>query len=205
MKIKFLILFILFCNIVYSQNKHDFLIGGGLGYQYSNEDPSLENSNFIKNQENLVQINPIVGYFITKCFVVGLGFEYLYDKTKFDDDSYLYFNYKENGFLFTPFLRLYTPFRLFLLTEFDYGNLKISYDGRPMPGPTGFVNTSSAINYNKIIGFSVGMGYSISINEYIAIEPSIRYLAGKYNSKDSENDFSRKGLLMNIGIVCFIN
>jgi len=202
MKILFLIPMVLISNLVFSQKEYNFLISGTIGYRYTDDNSEIESSNFIQSQENLLQLNPAFGYFITKAIVAGIGFEYLYDKIKYD--NYLYYNSMNKGFAVAPFARLYAPFGLFIHGEFDYGSSKLYLTGRAIPGPTGYISTSESYQYNKVIGFSVGIGYSIKVNEIIGIEPSIRYIGGKFNEKNPENDFTRKGLLMNIGMVCFI-
>jgi long-subunit fatty acid transport protein len=203
MKFKLLIPLLLISNLSFSQIEHKLLIGGAIGYRYTDDNSSIETVNFIQCQENLLQLNPVVGYFISKNFVVGLGFEYLYDKTKYD--NYIFYSSLENGFSIAPFLRLYAPFGLFFHGELDYGTSRLSFSARTIPGSTGFIDTSESYNYRNIIGFSAGLGYSININDNFGIEPSIRYLGGKFNEKDSKNDFNRTGLLMTIGLVCFIN
>jgi hypothetical protein len=201
MKIRLFILSLLIYDISFSQNVHQFLIGGELGYQYKDDNSTIESSNFFGSTENILQLNPTVGYFITKNIVTGIGLEYLLDNTKYK--NYIYYSSLEKGFIIAPFIRFYAPFGLFLHAEFDYGTSKISSNGRAIPGATGFV-VSSYEYFHKIIGFSAGLGYSIKLSENLGIEPSIKYLGGKYNEKDSKNDFTRKGLLMNIGIVCYI-
>ena len=203
MKFKLLIPLLLICNLSFSQIEHKLLIGGSIGFRYTDDNSNIETSNFIQCQENLLQLNPAVGYFISKSIVVGLGFEYLHDKTKYD--NYIFYSSLENGFSIAPFLRFYAPFGLFFHGEFDYGTSRLSFSGRTIPGSTGFIDTSESYNYRNIIGFSAGVGYSIKLNDNFSIEPSVRYFGGKFNEKDSKNDFTRKGLVMNIGLVCFIN
>jgi Autotransporter beta-domain len=201
MKTKFIIALLFICNLAFPQKDYNFLIEGGIGYRFSDDNSGIEKSNFIQKQEHLLQLNPVLGYFFSKNIVAGLGFEYLYDNIKYD--NYSYYKAVENDFSIVPFLRFYTKFGLFLHTEFDYGISKLSFYGRTVPGPTGFIDPSEYYHF-KIIGFSAGIGYSIKLNDYLGIEPSIRYIGGKYNENDVKNDFSRKGLLMNIGMVYFI-
>jgi len=104
-----------------------------------------------------------------------------------------------------PFIRFYAPFGLFVHGEFDYGTTKLTFSGRTIPGSNSFIDTSESYNYRSIIGFSAGIGYSIRIKDNLGIEPTIRYLWGKFNEKDSKNDFNRNGLIITIGFVCFIN
>jgi hypothetical protein len=189
MKIKLLLPFMLICNLAFSQTEPRFLIGGGLGYSYSDDHASITTTNFIQNRESLLQLNPAIGYFITKSLVAGIGVEYLYDKINYD--NYVYYNTLENDLSIAPFLRFYTPFGLFLHAEFDYGTSKLTFNGRSVAGPSGFIDLSA------------GLGYSIKVNDFVSIEPSVRYLGSKFIEKDPKNDFNRKGLLVNIGIVCF--
>ena len=203
MKFRIFILLLLISNIALSQNKQNFLLGGGLGFRYTRDNSSLESSNSHRNEEYLLQVNPAAGYFITKILVAGIGFEYSYDKTNYV--NYVYYSYSENGFSIAPFIRLYAPFGLFIHGEFDFGNSKSFLNGRPIPGTTGYSSTSARFNYNKVIGFSTGIGYRIKVNEVLGIEPSIRYISSKFNEKDPKNNFSRKGLIVDIGMVYFLN
>ncbi len=202
MKTKCLIAVLFICNPMLAQKDYNFLLGGGIGYRFSDDNTGLTKSSFIQKQEHLLQLNPTLGYFFSKNIVVGLGFEYIYDNIKYD--YYSYDKVVENDFSIAPFLRFYTKFGLFFHAEFDYGISKLSFKGRPFAGQTGFIDLSEYYNF-KIIGFSAGIGYSIKLNEYLGIEPSIRYIGGKFNENDAKNDFSRKGLLMNIGMVYFLN
>lgn len=202
MKTKWLIALLFICYPMLAQKDYNFLIGGGIGYRFSDDNTGLTNSSFIQKQEHLLQLNPTIGYFISKNIVVGLGFEYFYDNIKYD--YYSFYKVVENDFSVAPFLRFYTGFGVFFHTEFDYGISKLSFKGRPIAGQTGFIDLSEYYDF-KIIGFSAGIGYSIKLNEYLGIEPSIRYIGGKFNENDAKNDFSRKGLLMNIGMVYLLN
>jgi hypothetical protein len=202
MKVKLLLPLMLICNLSFSQTESRFLIGGGLGYSYSDDHGSIATTNFIQNRESLLQFNPAVGYFIIKGLVAGIGIEYLYDKINYD--NYVYYNTLENDLSIAPFVRFYTPFGLFLHAEFDYGTSKLTFNGRSVPGPSGYIDLSDAYHYNKIIGFSAGLGYSIKVNDFLSIEPSVRYLGSKFIELDPRNNFNRKGLLVNIGMVCFL-
>ena len=203
MKSRLLIPLLLICNLSFSQIDHKLLVGGAIGYRYTDDNSSIKTSNFIQCKENLFQLNPSIGYFISKSIVAGLGFQYLHDKITYD--NYIYYSSLENGFSIAPFLRVYAPFGLFFHGELDYGTTTLTFNGRAIAGSTGFMDTSESYDYRNIIGFSAGVGYSIKLNDNFGIEPSIRYLGGKFNEKDSKNDFTRRGLVMNIGLVCFIN
>jgi hypothetical protein len=201
MKTKWLIALLIICNPILAQEDYKFLIGGGIGYRFSDDNTGLTKSSFIQKQEHLLQLNPTIGYYFSKNIVVGLGFEYFYDNIKYD--YYSFYRVVEKDFSIAPFLRFYTNFGVFFHTEFDYGISKLSFKGRPIAGQTGFIDLSEYYDF-KITGFSAGIGYSIKVNEYLGIEPSVRYIGGKYNENNVENDFSRKGLLMNIGMVYLI-
>src|SRR5512146_1877104 len=128
MKMRFLIPLFLICNLSFSQNEHSFLIGGGIGYRYTDDNSNLQTQNFIQNQENLLQLNPFLGYFLSKHIAAGICFEYLYDNT--DYDNYIYFRTVDKGFSFGPFIRLYAPFGLFLHADFVYGKSRTTFYGR---------------------------------------------------------------------------
>ena len=198
MKTKCLIVLLFICNLLVAQKDYNFLIGGGIGYRFSDDNTGMENFSYFQKQEHILQLNPTLGYFFSKNIVAGLGVEYIYDNIKYD--YYSYYKAVENDLSLAPFLRFYTKFGLFFHTEFDYGISKLSFKGRPIAGQTGYISSSEYYKFN-IIGFSAGIGYSVKVNEYIGIEPSIRYIGGYFNENDTKNDFSRKALLINIGMV----
>jgi hypothetical protein len=202
MKTKTIFFLLLICNLANAQSKRSFLIGGAMGYQYSDDNSKIETINSIQYQEHLIQLNPAAGYFITNWLVAGIGVEYLYDNVKYD--NYIYYYSKESGFSIAPFIRFYSPFGLFLHAEFDYGLAKSTYKGRSFPGPTGFIGASDYHSNKNVLGYSAGIGYTIKIKDFFGIEPSVRYISGNFNDKDSEGDFNRKGVLLNIGLVCFL-
>jgi hypothetical protein len=202
MKTKVIISLLLICNLANGQTKHDFLVGGSLGYTYKDDNSSLTTSNFLQSQEHLVQLSPAAGYFITNWLVAGVGIEYQYDYTKFD--NYVYYNSKETSFAIAPFVRLYAPFGLFIHAEFDFGNSKMIFKGNPIAGGTGFIDPSLNYTYKNTIGYSAGIGYIIKLKDFIGIEPSLRYFGGKFKETKPENSFNRQGVLMNIGLVYFI-
>ena len=165
MKNKVIISLLLICNFANAQTKHDFLVGGSLGYTYKDDNSSLTTSNFLQSQEHLVQLSPAAGYFFTNWFVAGVGIEYQYDYTKFD--NYVYFNSKETSFAIAPFVRLYAPFGLFIHAEFDFGNSKMIYKVNLIAGGTGFIDPSLNYTYKNTIGYSVGIGYIIKLKDFI--------------------------------------
>lgn len=118
MKTKWLIALLFICNPILAQKDYNFLIGGGIGYRFSDDNSGITKSNFIQKQEHLQQLNPTLGYFLSKNIVAGLGIEYLYDCIKYD--NYSYYKAVENDLSIAPFLRLYTKFGLFFHAEFDY-------------------------------------------------------------------------------------
>ena len=88
MKTKCLIVLLFICNSILAQKDYNFLIGGGIGYRFSDDNSGITKSNFIQKQEHILQLNPKLGYFFTKNIIVGLGFEYFYDNIKYDYYSY---------------------------------------------------------------------------------------------------------------------
>lgn len=202
MKFRVCILLLLICNLAFSQTKNDFLVGGELGFRYTSDYSGIEGYNALSNEEYLLQVNPVAGYFITNYLAAGIGFEYLYDRTNYG--NYVYYYSRENGFSITPFVRLIAPFGFFIQGEFDYGKSRSYLKGRPVSGATGYSVSSSRFFYNKVIGFAAGIGYTIKVNEVLGIEPSVKYLGIRFNEKDPKNDISRKGLIASIGMVYYI-
>jgi hypothetical protein len=145
MKTKYLIALLLICNQMFAQKDHNFLVGGGIGYRYSDDDSGITKSNFIQKQEHLLQLDPTFGYFFSKNIVAGLAVEYFYDNINYD--NYSYYKAVENDLSIAPFLRYYTRFGLFFHAEFDYGISKLTFKGRPLPAQTGFIDLSESYNF----------------------------------------------------------
>lgn len=177
------------------------MAGGGLGYRYTEETPDNPITSTIGNQEHLIQLNPVIGYFVFDHLAAGLSFEYLYDYIRYDNNVTI--KSVQSDYAIAPFVRYYFKFGLFLHAEFGFGMTNLDIDANSIPTTTGYLNYSSETNY-KILGFSGGIGYSVHLNNSLAIEPSIRYLNLRNNEKnDNQKDSCTRGVLFNTGLVCY--
>ncbi len=130
-----------------------------------------------------------VGIFAYDNFVVGLKLDYALRRYKYDTG----FISNYNLFLLKPFGRYYTPIGLF--GEGTYG-IGISETGEFGSDP---------LDDRKINTWSVGFGYCLLINRYVAIEPLLSYEVKNefVRTDDSQKKFS--GFTLQIGVQIFIN
>lgn len=101
------------------------------------------------------------------------------------------------------YLRYYTGFRLFAQVEGISGSSLMSLKGDPYPVQSGYAGGSVSNDY-LVSGFTAGVGYSIKLNQTLCLEPLVKYLNLKYNEKNIiQKNYKRKGLMVNIVIVCY--
>ncbi len=100
-------------------------------------------------------------------------------------------------------MRYYTGFGLFGLAEFGYGKSKIYNHHNPIPTGSGFIGQSYKLKY-KMLAYSAGLGYSFQLKPNLRIEPIMKYIHVKYDTKTDKNeDFKRNGFLLNIGFAYY--
>ncbi len=100
-------------------------------------------------------------------------------------------------------MRYYTGFGLFGLAEIGFGNSKIYNHRNSIPTATGFIGASNKLKH-KMLAYSAGLGYSFQLKPNLRIEPIMKYIHVKYDTKTDKNeDFKRKGLLLNIGFAYY--
>jgi hypothetical protein len=202
MKKAILPLMIFICNLSAAQVKHQFMLNGTMGYSFNKDDGGPAQLNSFSKKEQLLQLNPSIGFFIAEHFSAGLGIEYLYNKIAFDD--FMYHTGTDKGFLVTPCIRYYTGFGPFVHAEFDIGSSGSIYDGDPIAGTSGYTDPSFKYHF-RITGFSIGAGYLLKLSEAVGLEPSVKYVNLAYHEDDHHNDVKREGLFALIGLVYFIH
>lgn len=67
------VLSFLLCGLLTAQKEYNFLAGGALGYRYSEDNKEKSTGSTVDQREHLIQANPVIGLFLTKNLVIGLG------------------------------------------------------------------------------------------------------------------------------------
>jgi len=189
------LIFIILTNNIKAQEENPFSRGhlfviGSLDAEGMNEEITDPNSSGgISNSHRLFKCDIYTGYFPADYFAVGIKANMDFVRSKSGSESVLV----ENDISIEPFIRIYTPIGVFGEGSYGFGSYKL-----------GLSNNSDM--YQKDINkLNIGLGYSLFINKYIAVEPLISYEFRKeYNAK-SQLTQKLKGLNFHIGISVFFN
>ncbi|MDA3894412.1 MAG: outer membrane beta-barrel protein [Salinivirgaceae bacterium] len=164
-------------------------VGGSVSLdQYNDEDKSLDIENTNINKQTQFSVSPNVGYFLSKNFLLGVGFNYYrYKRTyEYNSGSGNSNNLNNrNTFTVEPFIRHYISIseRIRFTNHFGVfigtvnGNSTYRYNG----------NNFEEISDDKgtILGFNYNPGLSINITDKILFEIGFGNLS--YNMENSES------------------
>jgi hypothetical protein len=172
-----LVLSFLFVSIAFSfaqTQQGNFLLGGGFGAGLGTkqiETPGPNNTTIIsKSRSTSLSFNPKVGFFIVDGFALGLDAEVRNTAERNrDNDTRITSSY----FTLGPFVRYYFPINVFL-------------DGR---GGFGSGKGAASAGYNdaRVFSYSFGAGYAAFLNDYVALEPIVRYRGTNFTNKTNTN------------------
>ncbi len=168
---------VLFSTVItYAQTQQgNFLLGGGFGGSLGNrkvESPGSNNNTTIvsKSRSATLTFNPKIGFFIVNGFALGLDADIQNKSTRNRDND---IRTTASSFTLGPFVRYYFPVNVFL-------------DGRVGLGSG---KGTDLVEYNeaKLFSYSFGVGYAAFLNDYITLEPIIRYRGTNYTNKANSN------------------
>jgi hypothetical protein len=201
---------LLFPLSVYSQEKNDLLISGGLGGFYSSTEVNFTSHTYDRSKNLVYELNPTSGFFFIKSLAGGIGVDIIKNTTinegQKTDSTYLTY------IMISPYLKYYSPFHVFIQLQYNCGGKISKYEGEPIASSTGYYKLS--YKRSEILsGVGIGIGYSIKISKSICIEPSFKYLYNFVNANYEEifwgNLYSGKGnqqiILFNVAITNFIS
>jgi hypothetical protein len=159
----------------YAQTQQgNFLLGGGFSGSLGNrkvETPGSGNTIVIsKSRSATLVFNPKIGFFIVNGFALGLDADIRNNSIRNRDND---IRSTSSSFTLGPFVRYYFPVNVFL-------------DGRAGFG-SGKGAELAAYNESRIFSYSFGAGYAAFLNDYIALEPIIRYRGASYTNKANDN------------------
>lgn len=182
---KSIYIFILFINsfLIKAQEqtqltKGHFFVGGGFDFEYAKHNDGLKNIS--------VEISPNAAIFLTNNLAAGLKFNSTTSIAKGTSLSGNSFTERQEIFSVTPFVRYYVFSYFFYEGEVGYQRY--------------WYNTDHT-NKTKFWGLkgSVNMGYSLFINEHIAIEPIISY-AFESIKNINEDPYDRKTNILDFSV-----
>jgi hypothetical protein len=182
---------LLFCFTGTAQNQAllggNFSVGSGLGYTNAVTTIKIQSAGGIKEGGNTafqIHLTPTIGYFVTNCFEVGLGMDYLVSSSQNNTNSNVIGIQKtaDTKLLFGPFTRVFFPFAgdqaLFLGAVYGYGKSD--------------TEISDAVDAQRVnttlMTFGAGPGYAIFSNDRVSLDAQ-----AKYNYGISRNEFLLDG------------
>ena len=132
--------------------------------------------------------NLSLGIFVSRYIVTGLKTDVRMQRTKFESGSKL----DVSDVQFTPFIRGYTPIGIFGEGSLGLGSFK-------------YIDPNSNIgDKREVYSWNLGLGYSIFINESVAIEPVISYDVRNEFREDDQINWRFQGFNVNLGIQLYI-
>jgi hypothetical protein len=175
---KLLIAFVcMVCSAAFSYGQTqqgNFLLGGGFSGSLGNrkvESPGPGNTVIVsKSRSATLVFNPRLGFFIVNGFALGLDADIRNNSSRNRDND---IRTTSNSFTIGPFVRYYFPVNIFLEGRAGFGSGK----GAEL----------AAYPEARIFNYSIGAGYAAFLNDYVALEPIIRYRATNYTNKANDN------------------
>ena len=186
MKIKFsLLLFILyFIAVNYSSGqifRNSVMIGGSLSAAYYSGEIKAAG---ITEKYDITEITatPKIGWFIRQPLAVGLSTEFIYLTVDFDETRDTSSSFLLGG----PFVTYYFPNHIFGEASFGYG-----------------FNTINDDQQTNLIRIAGGIGYSLFLNEKVAVEPMLRYVYDQRKMPGEVKD-TRGGVQLMVGLQVYL-
>lgn len=167
----------------------NFLLGGSVGF-------TSQTSKYISNGVTTPQgttttftVIPQIGYLITDQLATGFGLNITSISYKASGSST---SLGSSQFLFSPFVRYYSPPKIYAQGGFDIGSASASSTG----------NGSSTTN--SLSGWNFLLGYPAFLNESVALEPQIG-ISSLTNKTDASNKSMDTNFFIRIGIQIYID
>ncbi len=162
----YILFLLLISNTLSAQtDKGNFLIGGGLGFGFSNSSTTVEQAGVDDEigttTTTAFDIIPKIGFFFADNFAAGVQLESTNLTTKTENEKNV-----ANKFLAGPFLRYYLPM--------GDSNKAIFFESNFGFGRTGVSEGDNSVN-TSLLGIGVGPGFTIFSNDFIGIEALAKY------------------------------
>jgi len=169
--------------------KGHFFFGGSLSIDGKKiERTPIDYEEVLTHNEKNFSTELHLGIFVYNYIAAGMKVDLLINRYKFSTGETTF----SNVLLLEPFMRFYTPFGLFGEGAIGYGFDKFGLG-------------STADDDQKINTWNLGLGYSLFINNNIAIEPVFSYGVIKKTEIEERIIEKNKGLNLHIGIQLYFN
>ena len=194
-KIVLLLIAIIISTGAFSQfNKGRILVGGNLGFNSTTSKTKIGSNSSTTNEKSIMfSFTPQIGYFIIDNLAAGVGLNLSFSKVTPTADI---FGEQNTSIQFQPFIRYYIKPGIFFQGTCGLGTEK---DNQTYQG-------SSQIQKYTVFNWSAATGYSINLNNRVAIEPQFGY--GSNTLKDKSNAEIRRnidsGLFFKIGLQVYL-
>ncbi|AQS92779.1 hypothetical protein BXQ17_01300 [Polaribacter sp. BM10] len=199
---KIALLFITFITISINAQteKGSFMIGASSNLNFGSAKIWSENDGYNSGDTKATNfsIAPKVGYFIIDNFVIGTELGLSYSKSSYENGSD---SYKNNSFVFTPFLKNY-----FLKGEFKpFIEAKVSFGKNK--SENNYYDAFDSYNYtdeSNIFGYEFGAGIAYFINDTISVEFSLKYNKTKNDTTNGDYTYHVSSFNSSIGFGIFL-
>ncbi|MBS0010040.1 MAG: hypothetical protein KFF49_01430 [Bacteroidales bacterium] len=183
MKTYFIKVFLILLSISYSTDlifsqdmsfQKTFIIGGKIGMSYTSQKTVLPDRTYV-NKTFKIPIESNIGYFITKNIAVGAKLNYKSEFEFYIEDN-INIEKTNHYIILSPFARYYTKSLVFIELASGFGISK-EIDTTP--------EQYKILYYNS----TLGLGYSLFLNQNISIEPIINYSLDYISIKTESIDY----------------
>jgi outer membrane protein len=175
-------------------SKGRFLIGGNLGFNSTTSKTKLgSNSSSTSEKSNMFSFTPQLGYFLINNLSAGMGLDISLSSVKPTADIYDEYN---TSIQFQPFVRYYIKPGIFFQGTYGIGSEKDKQT----------YNGDSQQQKYMVYSWSAAAGYSLLINNRVAIEPLIGYgsKTSKDNSTSQTSRYIDSGLFIKLGFQVYL-
>lgn len=193
MKKSFILMLGLFASVCsYAQfEQGTLMIGGSAGLEFTKDKNKNGGTTVERSKTTNFFLEPQVGYFVIDRLAIGGGLGLGLSSTKYTDE---YGGDKVNStrIAVEPFARYYLPQNIFFQGKFMVGSVsyKEKNDGR-----------TEKDSYS-LTGFALSAGYSILLNDNVAIEPQVGYQSEA--QKDGDWKYVDSGFYLRAGLQVYL-
>lgn len=192
------ILFVLIFGFQTMSQDSKFLIGGTVGYGYSNIKSTNTSVSFETTEAKTLCGSPFFGYFVSKKMMIGLAIEFNFENSENDLDTNSDEEYSD--ILLSPNIRYYLNSSIFIQGQINYGISNRKYGttiNMGTEGPVYILQDSKS----TVFGLGTGIGYDIKLSDNLKLEPMIRYVLNNYKNEDSTLDYKSTSILFKMGLI----
>jgi len=172
-------------------NQGRYLVGGGLSLSATTEKVDNGTTTTTQGKNTSFTLSPNAGYFIIDNLAVGAGLDMSISSFKADGSSN---KHSTTQTTFNPFVRYYLDPGIFFQGRVGFG-------GATDKDTSGSTTTTTKFN---VFTWDIGAGYAYFLNDYVAIEPLIKYGITTYKTKNTDAKDKNGGIGFSIGLQVYL-